>query len=127
MVALGIDDSTQIGCITSAEQRCASDKDAPRNAGGPEEQLDGGTDSSSAAERTASFRSPSTISRASLSGLDQLLQRQMLLLSAQHRRRRLRPAGKAHQAREGAEQRQVLQHVELHWRAAAPSGIAPNP
>ena len=37
------------------------------------------------------------------------------------------PAGKAHQAREGAEQRQILQHVERHWRAAASPGITPNP
>src|SRR5262249_34992189 len=57
-------------------------------------------------------RSPGAVSPASLSGLDRLLQRQMLLLFAQHFRRRLHPAGKAHQAREGAEQRQILQHVE---------------
>jgi hypothetical protein len=55
------------------------------------EQLDGGTDNSSAAERSASLRSPGTVSRASLSGLDHLLQRQMLLVSARHFRRRLRP------------------------------------
>src|SRR5262249_36730489 len=89
-----------------------------------EEQIDCGTDSSSAAEGSASLGNPGTVSRADLSGLDHLLQRQMLLLSAQHFRRRLRPPGNAHQAREGAEQRQVLQHVELHWRAAAPPGIA---
>src|SRR5437588_8657477 len=90
-------------------------------------QLNGGASSPSAVEGSASLRNPGAVSPANRSGLDHLLQRQMLLLSARHFRRRLRPAGNAHQAREGAEQRQVLQHVEFHWRTAASSGIAPNP
>src|SRR5262249_47186764 len=80
------------------------------------------------AERSPFFGRSRAVPRGDFGRLDQLLQRPMLLLSARHwpNGGRVRPAGETHKARKSAEQRQILQHIELYRRAAAAPGIAAN-